>query len=96
MSSLKGCIGKYPYSSIGSYSVIALEVSTRISHILAAEPSSPSTRLELETGAFNKSIQDYYYTNDSSVLGTAFSPDSRFLYSANMHDNAIWTHPVEP
>jgi carboxy-cis,cis-muconate cyclase len=49
-----------------------------------------------ETGAFNKSIQDYYYANDSSVHGTTFSPDSRFLYSADMHDNAIWTHPVEP
>ncbi|KFY95992.1 hypothetical protein V498_02976 [Pseudogymnoascus sp. VKM F-4517 (FW-2822)] len=48
-----------------------------------------------ETGAFDEVIQDYEYAPESSIHGTAFSPDSTFMYSADMHGNSVWTHPVD-
>ena len=46
-------------------------------------------------GSLDQVVQDFNYASDSSVHGTALSPNSRFLYSADMHGNSVWTHPIE-
>ena len=39
-------------------------------------------------------VQNFTYERTSGVHGVAFSPDSRFLYSADTSGNAIWTHEI--
>lgn len=48
-----------------------------------------------ETGQLEAAIQNYTYFNSSAVHGTAFSPDSRFLYSADDSGNTLWTHSID-
>ncbi|CAJ0552609.1 Ff.00g006870.m01.CDS01 [Fusarium sp. VM40] len=48
-----------------------------------------------ENGALDKTVQDYNFAPGSNVHGTALSPDSKFIYSADMGNNSIWTHPVD-
>ncbi|KAH8678455.1 hypothetical protein BX600DRAFT_486219 [Xylariales sp. PMI_506] len=48
-----------------------------------------------DNGVLDQVIQNYtYFTNVSGVHGTAFSPDSRFLYSADDTGNTLWTHSI--
>lgn len=49
-----------------------------------------------ENGALEAAIQNYTYFSSSAVHGTAFSPDSKFLYSADDSGNTLWTHSIEP
>ena len=39
-------------------------------------------------------VQNFTYERESGVHGVAFSPDSRFLYSADTSANALWTHAI--
>ncbi|KAI1843007.1 hypothetical protein JX266_010860 [Neoarthrinium moseri] len=48
-----------------------------------------------ENGVLNAAIQNYTYTSSGAVHGTAFSPDSKFLYSADDRGNALWTHSID-
>lgn len=49
-----------------------------------------------ENGVLDQVIQNYtYFVNVSGVHGTAFSPDSRFLYSADDTGNTLWTHSID-
>jgi carboxy-cis,cis-muconate cyclase len=48
-----------------------------------------------DSGAMVEAIQNYTYFDSSAVHGTAFSPDSRFLYSADDSGNTVWTHSVD-
>lgn len=48
-----------------------------------------------ERGVMDEVIQNYtYFANVSGVHGTAFSPGSQYLYSADDLGNALWTHRV--
>jgi carboxy-cis,cis-muconate cyclase len=49
-----------------------------------------------ETGVLEAVIQNYTYFNSSGVHGTALSPDSGFLYSADDTGNTLWTHSIDP
>ncbi|KAK6085250.1 hypothetical protein SCUP515_01068 [Seiridium cupressi] len=48
-----------------------------------------------ETGTLEAAIQNYTYFSSSAVHGTAFSPDSKFLYSADDSGNTLWTHSID-
>ncbi|KAF3025041.1 hypothetical protein E8E14_014376 [Neopestalotiopsis sp. 37M] len=48
-----------------------------------------------ETGKLDAAIQNYTYFSTSAVHGTAFSPDSKFLYSADDSGNTLWTHSID-
>ncbi|KAH9889669.1 hypothetical protein F4778DRAFT_773283 [Xylariomycetidae sp. FL2044] len=48
-----------------------------------------------DDGALGETIQNFTYASGSGVHGTALSPDSRFLYSADDGGNAIWTHSID-
>ncbi|KAI0149003.1 carboxy-cis,cis-muconate cyclase [Pestalotiopsis sp. NC0098] len=48
-----------------------------------------------ETGQLDAAIQNYTYFSTSAVHGTAFSPDSKFLYSADDSGNTLWTHSID-
>ncbi|KAK6072561.1 hypothetical protein SCUP234_09111 [Seiridium cupressi] len=49
-----------------------------------------------ENGVLDEVIQNYtYFVNVSGVHGAAFSPDSRFLYSADDTGNTLWIHSVD-
>jgi carboxy-cis,cis-muconate cyclase len=48
-----------------------------------------------ETGVLEAVVQNYTYFNSSGVHGTAFSPDSKFLYSTDDPGNTVWTHGVD-
>ncbi|KAI0123634.1 carboxy-cis,cis-muconate cyclase [Xylariales sp. AK1849] len=48
-----------------------------------------------ESGALTASAQNYTYFSSSAVHGTAFSPDSKFLYSADDSGNTLWTHSID-
>ncbi|KAI1486408.1 hypothetical protein F5X96DRAFT_238692 [Biscogniauxia mediterranea] len=51
--------------------------------------------MSVEQGVLTESIQNYTYFSTSGVHGTAFSPDSKFLYSADDGGNTLWTHSVD-
>ncbi|ORX63584.1 hypothetical protein K493DRAFT_130729, partial [Basidiobolus meristosporus CBS 931.73] len=46
-------------------------------------------------GALVQTVQDYNYKPQPSIHGTAFTPDSRILYSADMSNNSFWMHPLD-
>ena len=47
------------------------------------------------TGALDGGVvQNFTYERGSGVHGVAFSPGSRFLYSADTSGNALWTHAI--
>ncbi|KAM0811513.1 putative Carboxy-cis,cis-muconate cyclase [Seiridium cardinale] len=48
-----------------------------------------------ESGTLEAAIQNYTYFSSSAVHGTAFSPDSKFLYSADDSGNTLWTHSID-
>lgn len=48
-----------------------------------------------DTGKIDAVVQNYTYFNSSAVHGTAFSPDSKFLYSADDSGNTLWTHSID-
>jgi carboxy-cis,cis-muconate cyclase len=48
-----------------------------------------------ESGKLEAAIQNYTYFSSSGVHGTAFSPDSKFLYSADDNGNTLWTHSID-
>ncbi|KAH8659765.1 carboxy-cis,cis-muconate cyclase [Xylariales sp. PMI_506] len=48
-----------------------------------------------DDGALETSLQNYTYFESSSVHGTALSPNSRFLYSADDGGNTLWTHGID-
>ncbi|KAI5925010.1 Lactonase, 7-bladed beta-propeller-domain-containing protein [Camillea tinctor] len=54
-----------------------------------------STVLSAGSGALSGILQEYDYAPGSAVHGTAFSPDERFLFSADTKGNSIWTHAVD-
>ncbi|KAH6653218.1 Lactonase, 7-bladed beta-propeller-domain-containing protein [Truncatella angustata] len=49
-----------------------------------------------ESGRLESAVQNYTYSSSSAVHGTAFSPDSKFLYSADDSGNTLWTHSIDP
>ncbi|KAI1499247.1 hypothetical protein F5X99DRAFT_291229 [Biscogniauxia marginata] len=51
--------------------------------------------MSVEEGVLDALVQDYTYFPTSGVHGTALSPDSRFLYSADDSGNSLWTHSVD-
>lgn len=49
-----------------------------------------------EQGVLDGVLQNYtYFPNVSGVHGAAFSPDSRYLYSADDTGNTLWTHTID-
>jgi carboxy-cis,cis-muconate cyclase len=40
----------------------------------------------------DSNIQDYFYSNVSSIHGMVFDPPEEYLYSADLTGNKIWTH----
>lgn len=49
-----------------------------------------------EHGVLDAVVQNYTYLyNTSGVHGTALSQDTRYLYSADLTGNALWTHNVD-
>ncbi|OCL01207.1 putative carboxy-cis,cis-muconate cyclase, partial [Glonium stellatum] len=59
-------------------------------------PSSCGSVFSVDTnGVLSDVIEDYSYSEESGVHGLALSPNGRFLYSADLSGNAIWTHDVD-
>lgn len=48
-----------------------------------------------DAGKLDAVTQNYTYFSSSAVHGTALSPDSRFLYSADDSGNTLWAHSVD-
>ncbi|TAQ91106.1 hypothetical protein B7494_g539 [Chlorociboria aeruginascens] len=47
-------------------------------------------------GALAENIQNYEYSPQSAIHGMVFDPEERYLYSADMWGNRIWTHKKDP
>lgn len=39
---------------------------------------------------------NYSYSSESTIRSLSFSPNARFLYSADVTGNAIWIHNIDP
>lgn len=48
-----------------------------------------------EQGKLESTLQNFTYFSSSAVHGSAFSPDSKFLYSADDSGNTLWTHSID-
>ncbi|KAJ4385605.1 hypothetical protein N0V93_010034 [Gnomoniopsis smithogilvyi] len=48
-----------------------------------------------DTGALVETIQNYTNDADSAVHGTAISPGSKFLFSADDAGNQLWAHSID-
>ncbi|CAJ2512503.1 Uu.00g055180.m01.CDS01 [Anthostomella pinea] len=51
--------------------------------------------MSVDDGVLDASILNYTYFTSSGVHGTAFGPDSKFIYSADDTGNTLWTHSVD-
>lgn len=47
-------------------------------------------------GSLSSLIQSYNYSSSSGVHGLAFSPDQKYLYSADDSANSLWAHSIDP
>ena len=51
--------------------------------------------MDPESGVLSHNIQTFLYRPGAGIHGAAFTPDNRFLYSADLTENAIFGHHVE-
>ncbi|KAI2602402.1 Lactonase, 7-bladed beta-propeller-domain-containing protein [Hypoxylon sp. NC1633] len=48
-----------------------------------------------DTGSLSSVIQNFEYADGSAVHGVSFSPDSKYLFSADDGGNSVWVHNIE-
>ena len=46
-------------------------------------------------GVINTSVQNYTYSRGSALHGLAFDPSGRYLYSADLKGQKVWTHAID-
>lgn len=58
-------------------------------------PGCGTTMSVTETGELDRVLQTFHYYPNSSIHGSAFSPDGRYFYSADTQGNALFTHRID-